>query len=53
MFGTGSSTKDTISTLNSVSKNKSKMGMPKSIYFKTKNPNEAYKFGNWDDLNVL
>ena len=53
MFGTGSSTSDTISTLNSVSKNRTKMGMPKSVFFKTKNPNVAYNFGNFKDLGIL
>ena len=52
MFGTSSSTKDTVSTLNSASKNKGS-GLPKTIFFKTENKNTAYSYSNFKDLNVL
>lgn len=54
MFGT-SKTKDTLNTLNNVQKNRNKgaSSIPKSIFFKTKNPNVAYSYGNFQDLDTL
>ena len=53
-FGGKNNTSDTINTLNSVSnQNVNSSGLPKPIFFKTKNPNAAYKFSNFKDQDTL